>query len=188
MKLGWADWATDGKNQDGSRVGVATVAAMVWPFPVWVCNGNRWQSEAWWQREAWAAARVFFFIVFVSPLFSFHFFPSFLVFLHFRFSLVPFVPFARFSFFHFFFLFTIFLLDLHGLMGSWLGCRLGYGGQVILIKGTQVLFSFFLEKFYLLIFFFWNRGGPGPLKPSPGSIPACGDHTYLLWLDWEIFV
>ena len=99
MKLGWADWATDGKNQDGSRVGVATVAAMVWPFPVWVCNGNRWQSEAWWQREAWAAARVFFFIVFVSPLFSFHFFPSFLVFLHFRFSLVPFVPFARFSFF-----------------------------------------------------------------------------------------
>ena len=103
----------------------------------------------------------FFFIVFVSPLFSFHFFPSFLVFLHFRFSLVPFVPFARFSFFHFFFLFTIFLLDLHGLMGSWLGCRLGYGGQVILIKGTQVLFSFFFGKILLTNFFFLESGGPG---------------------------
>ena len=161
MKLGWADWATDGKNQDGSRVGVATVAAMVWPFPVWVCNGNRWQSEAWWQREAWAAARVFFFIVFVSPLFSFHFFPSFLVFLHFRFSLVPFVPFARFSFFHFFFSFYNFSFRLTWADGLLTGLPAGIWGPSHFDKGDPSPFFFFFGKILLTNFFFLESGGPG---------------------------
>ena len=87
MKLGWENRANNGKNQDGSRVGMATVVALVWPFPVWVCDGNQWQREAWGMVAAWGvsggmnrwtAAWAFFslclFHLSVSPLFSFLFF------------------------------------------------------------------------------------------------------------------
>ena len=47
------------------------------------------------------------------------------------------------------------------------------GGWSKNFRGAQALF-FFLEKFYLLKFFFFGpRGGPGPLSLLPGSVPAC---------------
>ena len=44
------------------------------------------------------------------------------------------------------------------------------GGPKLKIKGP----SFFFGKFYILKKkIFGPRGGPGPLSPSPGSVPEC---------------
>ena len=149
MKLGWADRATGGKNQDGSRVGVATVAALVWPFPVWVCRMRREPVAAWGVRRGGDVS--FFFTVSVSPLFSFLFFSFVFGFLFFFFTF-------------FFFRLTCADMLLTGLAG-W------DGGLVILIRGPKSFFLFFWEKIYLLNLFFFGPRVPDPLRPSPESVP-----------------
>ena len=189
MKLGWVDRATGGKNQDGSRMGMATVAALVWPFLVWVCDGNRWQREAWGMVAAWGVRRErwhepvnggmsFFFTVSVSPLS--------LASLFFLFSFVfGFRLFRLFLLLGFqFFFFTFFFLDLHGLMGSWLGQPAGIGGPSHFDKGGQVLYFFvFWKTLPTKKNFFLDPGGAqAPLGPFLGpSLPTPMKITTKRW-------
>ena len=63
-----------------------------------------------------------------------------------------------------------------GLAGWWAGGVhdiLG-GGPSKKLRGAQALFFLFPENFTWKIFFFWVRGGPGPLRDQRGSVPGNG--------------
>ena len=50
-----------------------------------------------------------------------------------------------------------------------------FGGEPGLKRkgGLSLLFFFFFGKIYLLKFFFFRpKGGPGPLRPPPRSVPV----------------
>ena len=108
----------------------------------------------------------------LSFLFFFSFFPSFLAFL-FGFGVLLTVRFSSFfflfSFLHIYIYFKVF-------MGSWklLDWLAGIGmGEVRGAQAKNQGPKLFLWKFYILKKkIFGPRGGPGPLCPLPGSVPA----------------
>ena len=120
----------------------------------------------------------------LSFLLFFSFFPSFLAFL-FGFGVLLTARFSSFFFFFFLFyththththIYIYIYIYFKVFMGSWklLGWLAGIGmgevrGAQAKNQGTQ---AFFMKILYTKKKIFGPRGGPGPLCPLPGSVPA----------------